>query len=103
MYYKLDENKNVLPSSLEEWATFIEGGSPANYWVVGKDKVNGCEASTIFVGLNYDFGSEPKVFETAIFDKDEHVISIVKYSTWKDAEEGHKLAVKYLRENENNE
>lgn len=37
MYYKLDENKNVVKSSLEEWSDFIEGRLPTNYRHVGND------------------------------------------------------------------
>lgn len=54
MYYKLDENKKVFPSSMEEWAEFHERRLPTNYWDVGKDTINGKLISTVFIGLSYN-------------------------------------------------
>ncbi len=100
MYYKLDENKNVVPSSLEEWANFIEGRLPTNYKHVGDDKINGYRVSTVFLGLCHNFGysdRRPIVFETMVFDGDRSDIYQERYSTWKEAEEGHQRAIEWVK------
>lgn len=99
MYYKLDENKNVVPSSLEEWAKFIEGKFPTNYRHVGDEFINGKRISTVFLGLCHNWNpssSIPIVFETMIFDGDESLNYQERYSTWQQAEEGHQRAVEWV-------
>lgn len=101
MYYKLDENKNVIPSSLEEWANFIEGNSPTNYRHVGDEVINGYRISTVFLGLCHNFyhnsANIPIVFETMIFKEDKSLDYQERYSTWKEAEEGHKRAIEWVK------
>lgn len=100
MYYKLDENKNVISSSLEEWSTFIAGCLPTNYKHVGDNTVKGKRISTVFIGMCQDFDmpdKAPIVFETMIFD-DGHAIYQYRYSTWEEAEEGHKKAVQWVKD-----
>ena len=99
LYYKLDENKNVIPSSLEEWSTFIGDLFPANYRRVGYDTVNGKRISTVFMGLCHNYTSNsniPLVFETMIFDENKQVIYQERYPTCNEAEEGHKEAVQWV-------
>lgn len=55
MFYKLDENKNVVQSTLEEWKTFSIEKFPTNYVNVGNDKINGKRISTVFIGICYCF------------------------------------------------
>jgi hypothetical protein len=95
IYYKLDENKNVLPSSLEEYSTFKEGTFPINYYHIANDIINGFRISTIFVGTAFHFenAKKPLVFETMIFNKNDEGIYQEKYSTYQDAEENHKFLV----------
>lgn len=100
MYYKLDENKNVLPSSLEEWSTFMEGRLPTNYRHVGDETINEYRISTIFIGLchNFDlFSGIPIVFETMVFEGEKSDVYMERYSTWQEAEEGHKRAVEWVK------
>ena len=98
MYYKLDENKNVIKSSLEEWANFIEGRLPTNYRHLGDEIVNGKRVSTIFIGLCYDFNNtgKPRVFETMVFNGGEGIYQD-RYCTWKEAEEGHQQAIEWVK------
>ena len=99
MFYKLDEDKNVVKSSLEEWQNFIVGNLPTNYKHVGDDEVNGKRISTVFLGLchNYNpYSNIPIVFETMIFDEGKDIYQ-ERYSTWKEAEEGHKKAVEWVK------
>lgn len=99
MYHKLDENKNVIPSSLKEWADFVEGRLPTNYKHIGDDEVNGKRISTVFLGLCHSFdpcNNVPIVFETMIFDSD-HGIYQDRYSTYKEAEDGHHRAIEWVK------
>ncbi len=97
-YYKLDEDKNVSESSLEEWATFIEKTFPINYVHVGDDTVYGRRVSTVFIGVDHNFNPYskiPLIFETMVFDGDTPIYQD-RYSTWKEAEEGHKDAIEWV-------
>lgn len=99
LFYKLDENKNVVPSSLGEWANFIESKLPSNYWIVGKDIINEYLVSTVFIGLCHNYNPHsniPIVFETIVFN-DHHEIYCDRYSTWKQAEQGHMRASKWVK------
>ncbi len=99
MFYKLDENKNVVPSSIEEWSKFIEGILPTNYMYVGEEVVNGLRVSTIFAGISSDFygkGKHPLVFETMIFNNGSSIY-VNKYSTWDQAVEGHQNAIELAK------
>lgn len=69
------------------WAKFMEDGSRR---VVKQDRIGGVLVSTVFIGLNYAFDDrEPILFETMVFggDHDEYQ---VRYSTYEEAECGHK-------------
>lgn len=99
MFYKLDENKNVVPSSMEEWSTMIEGRLPTNYIHVGDDTVNGFRVSTVFIGLwhgLHDIKLTPVVFETMVFD-DATDIYVDRYTTWDEALEGHQRAIEWVK------
>lgn len=100
MYYKLDENKNVIPSSLEEYSNFVEGEFPTNYKHVGDDTIDGKRISTVFIGLCHNFNPRnniPIVFETMIFKSDKAIYQR-RYSTWKEAEEGHQKAIEWVKD-----
>lgn len=100
MFYKLDENKNVVESSMEEWATFIEGRLPANFKHVGDDTINGHRVSTVFLGLCHNFGyhdKTPIVFETMVFKSRGKEIYQRRYCTWKQAEAGHQEAIQWVK------
>jgi hypothetical protein len=99
MYYKLDENKSVIPSSLEEWSNLTEGTLPANFKHVGNEIVNGNRISTVFIGMCFDFMNNgiPLVFETMIFDENGSSCYQDRYSTWKEAEEGHQYAIELVK------
>lgn len=100
MYYKLDENKNAIECSCEDWAQQYEDMSNSNKKHVAYDEINGYIVSTIWLGLNHDlFDAEPPlVFETMIFEGGDRRQDIYcgRYSTWQQAEEGHKLAIQWV-------
>lgn len=105
LFYKLDENKKVMPSSLEEWSELIDGRLPTNYRHVADDMIEGKRVSTVFHGLchNYNLSIEipsvfkPLVFETMIFDNKQAENYQERYSTWEEAEEGHKRAIEWVK------
>ena len=101
MFYKLDENKKVVPSSLEDFSTFMEVSLPTNYRHVGDDTIDGKRISTVFIGLCVDINLTsrlPNVFETMVFDENEHGIYQRRYPTWEEAELGHQRALQWVRE-----
>lgn len=98
MYYKLDENKKVVPSSLKEWANFFE--NEKNHSRVGLDNINGKRISTVFIGLCHNYNPRSRIpitFETMVFDNNDRSIYQERYSTWQEAEEGHKKAVEWVK------
>ncbi len=99
MFYKLDENKNVVPSTIEEWSIFVGGNLPTNFIHVGDDTVNGLRISTVFLGLCHNFNPNnnvPIVFETMVFNNDS-VIYMARYTTWDEAIAGHKRAIQWVK------
>lgn len=100
MFYKLDEDKNVILTDIIDWANFIEGGASENYKTVGKDKINKLIISTVFLGLchNYSqFPGRPIVFKTMIFKGKKALGYQERYSTWQQAEEGHQRAIEWVK------
>lgn len=58
------------------------------------------EVSTVFLGLDHQFGlGPPLLFETMVFGGEHHG-DMDRYTTWEEAEEGHKRMVKELRKQE---
>ncbi len=93
--YMLEGHTPVLVEDLIEWAKNFE---IENRRVAQTVLPNGTRVSTVFLGLDHNYGDgEPILFETMIFggNHDQHQ---ERYSTWEEAEEGHKQAVKLARE-----
>lgn len=91
--YKLEGKKAVPCENLLEWATWLEQADRQ----VAKDEVNGVRISTVFLGLDHSFGeSQPLLFETMVFggDLDQEQ---ERYSTWDEAETGHKEMVNRVK------
>ena len=88
-------NKKVIEVSSELWAEWLENA--------GKERIvkqqtlkNGNFVSTVFLGLDHNFGiGKPLLFETMVFSntKDLDELDMNRYSTYKEAEKGHKLMV----------
>ena len=92
-YYKL-EGKKVVPCKMEECFT------PDEDRRVAMTHIGKVDISTVFLGINHAFDDRvPMLFETMIFQfGGKHDEYCERYSTWQDAEEGHKRAVKMVRE-----
>lgn len=97
MFYKLDENKNVVPCSRDEWNDLYKLDRH-----VSNEIINGMNISTVFLGLCHNFNLHdndrtPIVFETIVFDKNDRSIYMKRYSTWEEAEKGHKQAIEWIK------
>jgi hypothetical protein len=104
-YYVLDAEHNAVPApSPEAWWEWFE--NTTNRIVDYTEVTSECHVSTVFTGLampNWSArslaggGSPPMLFETMIFGGplDEYQW---RYSSWDDAETGHKAAVRKARE-----
>jgi len=89
MKYILDKKKIVETNDLLKWAEWFESADRH----VGKKTIKGVEISTVFLGIDHSFGREkPLLFETMIFGG-EHDGYQERYSTYEQAELGHKKAV----------
>jgi hypothetical protein len=82
--YILD-GKKAVPADLMTWANWYETASR----VVAKTDIGEVHISTVFLGLNHQWGDGPPLlFETMIFggplDQEQD-----RYSTWEEAEAGH--------------
>ncbi len=93
--YILDENrKPVAESDLMKWVRWFEKDSNRR---VALTKIGEVEVSTIFLGLDYQFGDgTPILWETMVFggehDGDQDRCS----GTWEDAEYMHAKMVKSI-------
>jgi hypothetical protein len=95
-YYILDENGNVQPCELLTWAAWFEDNREKRR--LAHDVLPGAvEVSTIFLGVDHDFGSGPPlIFETMIFGGP-HDQYQERYSTKAQALDGHARAVAMAR------
>lgn len=95
--YYLNEDKTYRPAKLMEWEEQFETMDRD----VQKDKIEGHRVSTVWLGLDHNYyGGKPMLFETMIFADEERgrVIYCYRYSTWQEAEEGHKVAIEWLKD-----
>lgn len=96
-HYILKDKKAVECIDLIEWDQNFELASR----IVGKDFFGKVEVSTVFLGLDYSFHHEvPLLFETMVFggklDREQR-----RYTTWEEAELGHKEILEKVIETEN--
>lgn len=95
--YILKGHEAVPVNDLMEWARMFENSEAR---IVGKTKVGNATVSTVFLGLDHSFGGErPLLFETMIFEGDQDGFC-ERYSTWEEAEQGHKAVVQKLEAGE---
>jgi hypothetical protein len=87
-HYILD-GKKAIPCDLMTWARAFEKQGRH----VAFSEKDGVKVSTVFLGLDHRFGDSgpPLIFETMIFGG-EHDQYQERYSTWEEAEAGHKVA-----------
>lgn len=92
--YILEGHKVVECTDLMEWAKWFENADR----IVAKTKISpDVKVSTVFLGLNHQYGGgEPLLFETMVFGG-EHDEEMERYSTWEQAAIGHKKWVDKLQ------
>ena len=97
MNYILEGHDAVLVKDIQAWGRWYEAADRT----VAKTKVtDDTEVSTVFLGIDHAFGvgEEPILFETRVFggplDQEQ-----VRYTTWDEAERGHKSMVLRVEEN----
>jgi hypothetical protein len=84
--YKLVGHNAVEVEDLLEWAKSMESDNR----IVGKTEKDGVKVSTVFLGLDYNFGEGlPLLFESMVFGG-QHDGETIRYATWEEAEMGHK-------------
>lgn len=91
-WYVLDNNNKPIPASITEAADWLEEGS--NRRTVKRDEISDILVSTVFLGLDHSWtpGGKPVLWETMIFGG-EHDQYQDRYTSHKDALEGHKKAL----------
>ncbi len=88
--YILEGHTPVVVTDIRTWARWFETADRG----VARTEKNGVTVSTVFLGLDHSFGSGPPLlFETMVFggklDQEQE-----RYSTWDEAEAGHKSMVR---------
>ena len=97
-YYGLDEDKNVIPVSMEDASWDFPDR------IVGKTNIGPYLVSTVFMPINHNWRDEglPIVFETMVFNEDDGASNFEyltrRYCMWDEALEGHKKAVREVEE-----
>lgn len=95
LYYKL-VGKTPVECTLMEYAVWMQQNQDTRI-VKQTTMPDGTKVSTVFLGLNHAFLEDitPELFETMIFGGD-HDEFQERYSTWDEAEEGHRKAVELV-------
>jgi len=97
--YILNGKEPVMVNDVIEWAKGFE----INNRIVKQDYIGEIFVSTVFLGIDHSYGDEPPLlFETMIFGgvPDQYQ---ERYSTWDEAEEGHKRAIKFVNDGKENQ
>lgn len=93
--YILKDKTPVKCDNLMEWAKNFESEESRR---VAQTIIKKIRVSTVFLGIDHSFnGGTPILFETMIFGG-KHDQYQERYSTWEQAEEGHKKAVKLVNQ-----
>ena len=92
--YILDGHNPIVVEDSREWAQWYEKADR----IVAKTTINDIGISTVFLGIDHSWNSDiPVLFETMVFrgklDGEQE-----RYTTWEDAESGHKRMVQKVKE-----
>ena len=96
----LNAAHEVVPCpDLAQWAAQYEDSESRR---VGLDKLGPYSVSTVFLGLDHGFRGPPLWFETMLFsEKTGKAVALnyqTRYTTWAEAEEGHRTVVQLVAE-----
>jgi len=90
--YILKGHETVLCDSLLEWGKKFTQTDRH----VAVDEQGEVQVSTVFLGLDHQYGEGPPLlFETMVFGGSQNG-ECYRYTTWKEAEEGHKKVCKEI-------
>ena len=66
---------------------------------IGRDTVKGYDVSTVFLGINHNqsFNGPPLLFETMVFQGSHTDLHRQRYSTYKQAVDGHKQVIDFIK------
>ena len=104
-HYILDDEHHLVAVDLLTWARWFENTS--NRRVAWTQVNSAITVSTVFLGLDHRFSGEgpPFVFETMVFIEEASALKksdwqgwMMRYSSWDDAQTGHKTIVRKVRE-----
>jgi hypothetical protein len=90
----LDAEHNLVPADLMTWAMFFEDSDARR---VAETTVGEARVSTVFLGIDHEFGGAPLWFETMVFGG-QHDEYTDRYTTWEEAVAGHGRIVSALIE-----
>jgi len=91
--YRLDGHLPVA-CSFGEWDEIISG----NKRTVADDMVGKVRVSTVFLGIDHNFGTgEPILFETMVFNAEGRALCFNRYTSWDEAEKHHHEMVNRLK------
>lgn len=91
-YAKLNEKKEVVSCSMEEWVVAFEIKNRR----VGHTELGSYEISTVFLGLNHGDDENPEWFETMTFDEHHEEMDCIRCATYEEALKMHGKAVTNL-------
>jgi len=97
--FLLDENNVPYPcEDLMTWGQGFEELTKSGRGFVKQESVGRCRVSTVFLGINCSYGGdgEPLLFETMVFGAGDNNY-MDRYTTWAEAEEGHKAIVAMVK------
>jgi hypothetical protein len=97
-FYTLDDNKNAIKCSLQEWGKlYTRNGSELRR--VAIDKVGDYRISTVFLGIDHNLDSDqPHIFETMIFGPESTEVYTIRCSTWHESEKMHEDAIQWVKD-----
>ncbi len=94
-YILNDQHQAVPCDDLEQWAAWFDNTANRR---VSETFICGTRISTVFLGLNHQFGEgTPLLFETIAFSKDGEEEFCERCSTWDEAVAQHERAVDTIR------
>lgn len=95
-WYVLNGHEPIPVDDVIEWAKWFEKGDRR----VAKTSIEpNVFVSTVFLGLDHSFmEGRPILFETMVFGDGEEDTMMERYSTWDEAEKGHKDMIERVKE-----
>lgn len=98
--YLLDDNSQPVPVDADNFLAYLDQHAEFDRWRVAEDWIDDVRVSTVFLGIDHGLMEpEPILFETMVFGGklDDYT---VRYTTWHEAEVGHKVIVDMVKEAE---